>query len=200
MPLLLLLASLHTTFAYYDPGLQRWINRDPLGELGFEAARRPQLAEVADRAILYRFIANDPCNGVDRNGLTLYLCSRKTTLGIGNHVHFWNDSPPPGDNQSCGMNSSSGSGNPNSTSENGPPGGDACAEVPETQDPMYADAVWSCCQKNANTGVYKPWGNDCHNKVDDCLAPYGITPPRHPRFGHPRVFPSTGSRPIFSTF
>jgi RHS repeat-associated protein len=202
LSLLPLLSAPHLASGYYDPGVQRWINRDPLGEPGFEATRRPHQLEVGGGANLYRFVGNDPCSGVDRNGLMLYLCSRKSDWGVGNHVYFWNDSPPPGDNQTCNMNASSGRGNPNvpDHSENGPPGGDACQPIPETENSMYADAVWSCCRQTANTGVYKPWGNDCHNKLDDCLTPFGITPPKHPRLGHPRVYPSKGSPPIFSEF
>lgn len=33
--LLGLLSAPHLTSAYYDPGLQRWINRDAIGESGF---------------------------------------------------------------------------------------------------------------------------------------------------------------------
>ena len=102
------------------------------------------------------------------------------------------------------MNASNGHGNPNVPNhpEQGPPrdghGGDACQPIPETEGAMYANAVWDCCKKSANTGVYKPWGNDCHDKLNDCLTPFGITPPKHPRIGHPRVFPSSGHPPIFS--
>src|SRR5208283_1670844 len=27
-------------YRYYDPNLQRWVNRDPIGEVGFEVLRR----------------------------------------------------------------------------------------------------------------------------------------------------------------
>ena len=40
--------------AYYDPGLQRWINRDPIQEKG--------------GANLYRFAQNEPVASVDPNG------------------------------------------------------------------------------------------------------------------------------------
>lgn len=41
--------------AFYDPGLQRWINRDPIGEEG--------------GINLCGFVGNDPLNGVDALGL-----------------------------------------------------------------------------------------------------------------------------------
>jgi uncharacterized protein RhaS with RHS repeats len=41
--------------AYYDPGPQRWINRDPIGEVG--------------GVNLYRFVLNTPVGRVDAKGL-----------------------------------------------------------------------------------------------------------------------------------
>jgi hypothetical protein len=46
--------SADTVSAYYDPGMQRWLNRDPLGEL---ASRD-----------LYEFVYNDPIGGIDFYG------------------------------------------------------------------------------------------------------------------------------------
>jgi RHS repeat-associated protein len=43
---------------WYDPNLQRWINRDPIGEAG--------------GINLYQFVRNNPINAVDRNGLDYY--------------------------------------------------------------------------------------------------------------------------------
>jgi uncharacterized protein RhaS with RHS repeats len=54
-PLLLLLASSYTVCAWYDPGVQRWINRDPIQEKGGKN--------------LYRFVNNDPNRRVDSFGL-----------------------------------------------------------------------------------------------------------------------------------
>ena len=41
--------------AFYDPGLQRWINRDPIQEEG--------------GINLYGFVCNDPLNSIDTLGL-----------------------------------------------------------------------------------------------------------------------------------
>src|SRR5207245_9136483 len=57
-------------YRFYDPNLQRWLNRDPIGESGFEAIRREATTrykslshEVAvlsgDGMNQYRFCRND---------------------------------------------------------------------------------------------------------------------------------------------
>jgi len=56
IPLLTLICH-HTASAYYDPGVQRWINRDPTQERG--------------GVNLYRFVGNDPAARVDPHGLGL---------------------------------------------------------------------------------------------------------------------------------
>jgi len=63
--LLALLSSSHMASAYYDPGVQRWVNRDPIKEQG--------------GINLYRFIANNSIGFIDLFG----LCQRavKTSQG-----------------------------------------------------------------------------------------------------------------------
>ncbi len=116
-------------------------------------------------------------------------------------MYFWDDQAKDPRKRHCGMTASSGKGDPTSHDEN-PPGtpGVSCQPIPASEDPMYADAIMDCCFDTANTGTYKPWENDCHNKLDNCLTPFGITPPKHPRFGHPRVYPSPDKPPIFIDF
>ena len=60
-------------YRFYDPNLQRWINRDPAGEAGFEAARQgssgPSLAaETLEGPNLYEFVRNDPSSYFDALG------------------------------------------------------------------------------------------------------------------------------------
>jgi hypothetical protein len=58
-PLLMLLLSVawaEHAFAYYDPGVQRWINRDPIEEDG--------------GINLYVFVRNNPSAAIDRFGFT----------------------------------------------------------------------------------------------------------------------------------
>lgn len=55
--------------AYYDPSTQRWLNRDPLGEVGFDASRGFQLSVVADGVSPFAFVGNNPPNYFDGLGL-----------------------------------------------------------------------------------------------------------------------------------
>jgi RHS repeat-associated protein len=56
-------------YRFYNPALQRWLNRDPLGEPGFEAAE--QLGEdfSSPGPKLYTFVQNDAVNQIDPAGL-----------------------------------------------------------------------------------------------------------------------------------
>ncbi len=65
-PLLFTLASAPDALAYYDPGVQRWINGDPVGDIQSAAFSIPRhtpvrwnlLAETLDGPNLYRFARN----------------------------------------------------------------------------------------------------------------------------------------------
>jgi len=78
LTLLALLSAPHVASAYYDPGVQRWINRDPIGQSGFELARNSRLritwsflqpAERFEGPHLYVFTENAPISRVDALGL-----------------------------------------------------------------------------------------------------------------------------------
>jgi RHS repeat-associated protein len=65
-------------YRFYDPNLQRWPNRDPLGEFGFEIKlrflakgmhTRTGVAELAQGPDLYEFVRNSPTTKVDVYGL-----------------------------------------------------------------------------------------------------------------------------------
>ena len=68
MLVLPLLGSLQIASAYYDPSAQRWVNRDPIGELGFEWAfhRNSIQIEESNRHI---YLKNSPINKWDSFGL-----------------------------------------------------------------------------------------------------------------------------------
>ena len=61
----------HLASAHYDPSLQRWINRDPIGEAGFEKLRGRVAAGSAAGANSYAYILNNPVNEVDPLGLQI---------------------------------------------------------------------------------------------------------------------------------
>jgi hypothetical protein len=60
---------------FYDPGPQRWLNRDPLLDPGFEtlrtsqAVQSPRPAEAVYDANLFRMLNNSPLNLTDALGL-----------------------------------------------------------------------------------------------------------------------------------
>jgi RHS repeat-associated protein len=63
-------------YRWYAPNLQRWLNKDPMGELGFEASRLrtarasfAKPAELHEGPNLYSFLHNDPLNYYDPYGL-----------------------------------------------------------------------------------------------------------------------------------
>lgn len=76
--LLAYFTGLRTANAFYDPGTQRWLNRDPLREGGFEDIRNVfplemraflQSSEFYQGANLYYFIKNNTINSYDVWGL-----------------------------------------------------------------------------------------------------------------------------------
>lgn len=92
-------------YRFYDPNLQRWPNRDPLGESGFEISRKhkavkavkakrtfPTNAEFVEGPDLYEFVQNSPISEVDLFGLDSCGCfdqlvsclnARTTIIGAG---------------------------------------------------------------------------------------------------------------------
>jgi hypothetical protein len=65
-------------YRYYDPNLQRWLNRDPLSDQGFEALspipiqlrRFIPFGEISQGPDLYEFVRNDPESKFDPFGLS----------------------------------------------------------------------------------------------------------------------------------
>jgi hypothetical protein len=78
LTLLAALYSVQVASAYYDPGVQRWINRDPLGELGHASVVRQEIsrqhrqrlgAELVQPPSLFSFLGNSPLARHDPFGL-----------------------------------------------------------------------------------------------------------------------------------
>ena len=77
-----LLLSANLASAYYDPGVQRWINRDPVSEPGFYRAAQPRYTLLHPTARDYEFVANDAVGKIDREGLW-QVCCRSVRGGWG---------------------------------------------------------------------------------------------------------------------
>ena len=71
--------ALNTARAFYDPGTQRWLNRDPLGEIGFESLRKHKgfhngrffirVGLSVNGADPYLYLKDNPMNYIDPLGL-----------------------------------------------------------------------------------------------------------------------------------
>jgi RHS repeat-associated protein len=56
-------------YRYYDSNLQRWLNRDPIGENGFETIRKRHVLASLGEPNLFQFVYNDPLSDYDPFGL-----------------------------------------------------------------------------------------------------------------------------------
>ena len=56
---------------FYSPAWQRWPNRDPLGEPGFEVLRKGWASPLAGDANLYLFVRDNPNGFIDSDGLNV---------------------------------------------------------------------------------------------------------------------------------
>lgn len=64
-----LLTGVHQANAWYSPSQQRWINRDPIAERGFELAFKGRTLRHAGDPNQYVYAENDPVNNGDSLGL-----------------------------------------------------------------------------------------------------------------------------------
>ena len=78
---LALLGSLTLAKAYYDPSAQRWLNRDPLGEPGFELLKQSDERSQSDGPNLYLFVENNSVNSLDRWGNDVFFPGNINCLG-----------------------------------------------------------------------------------------------------------------------
>ena len=67
MTLLALLSVEQMASAYYDPGVQRWIHRDPVSDKGFRVLVAAKATVEQPNA--FRFVRNEPVHGLDALGL-----------------------------------------------------------------------------------------------------------------------------------
>lgn len=70
--LAVLLGSLSPARAYYDPGVQRWVSRDPLGDAATYQGRIPKtghnLINELGGVNLYSMVENNPARSIDIDG------------------------------------------------------------------------------------------------------------------------------------
>ena len=60
-----------TASAFYDASMGRWINRDPVREMGFEPSKSNSTAMQEGGPNLYAFVDNNPLSNVDPLGLVV---------------------------------------------------------------------------------------------------------------------------------
>jgi RHS repeat-associated protein len=68
LPLLLLFVSVSDASAFYNPQLQRWLNRDPIDESGSQLLRKQSGIELPS-ANPYQFAYNNALKDIDPYGL-----------------------------------------------------------------------------------------------------------------------------------
>jgi RHS repeat-associated protein len=177
LSLLAFLLGTSAAFGFYDPAAQRWVNRDPIGEPGFDRKRTGNDAVLRhDDLNGYRFIANNPIGNVDGFGLKLYKCIRQArTMPDNLHAYLWDDKQKT----SCGR-----TGGIYATGEDagdkgpGTPG-HTCIAIPGSDGKEAS--VMQCCRRVALSPFF-PGLNDCHNWGDRCLSKNGLSDPQMNRF------------------
>jgi RHS repeat-associated protein len=178
-------------YRFYHPTLQRWINRDPLAEVGFKLTQDRHGLRLMSGANLYRFVGNKPAdaNAIDPSGLTIWLCTRPSegggVSGIFQHVYLFDD----GNGSSCGQSGSSsgasGAGQPGTPPLDLGPGypGQNCYMLTETlYDTQLGQDIMDYCRNHANDHIWLPPLWDCHNTIDDILNHFPVIIPPHSRF------------------
>lgn len=58
--------------AYCNPSTGRWLNRDPINELGFKVLARSGGGNRSEEENLFRFVGNNPATWADAKGLSVF--------------------------------------------------------------------------------------------------------------------------------
>jgi len=176
--------------AYYHPGLQRWINRDPIAERGFQRLLS-RIKGLQNTPQLYSFVANSPMTSVDSLGLTIWRCSRRTSGppfgGFGRHSYLWDDRSPiaPG-NHSCGLEYGYGTGATSGPTDAGPIGNEGSAPVytrgdvecyPVAGSQGRENDIMEYCRRHVNNQPNCPGIFDCHSATCRILRDLGYPVP-----------------------
>lgn len=158
-------------YRYYDPNLQRWPNRDPLGELGFESGRHRMAlssrhlplrsSELLESPNLYEFVGNDPVDEADIDGRQCFIPP----------IVILPTSPHPHPTTPC-----TGIGN----------------TPPADRDDNWVTKCMLCCDYICSTpGVSNPQGclNSCYNSCGDRELPPFLAPFQPPKTGPGKPMP-----------
>lgn len=96
--LVVLLTGLQPASGYYAPGVQRWINRDPIGEPGFGLVCRRKPNPLRDGPNEYLLVRNNPIGRADSFGLLawppipiFYAC---LSINLGRYYCIGQFTPP----------------------------------------------------------------------------------------------------------
>jgi RHS repeat-associated protein len=178
LTLLALFSAPPLASAYYDPGVQRWINRDPLGEAGFERLRIGASDVTGGGPHLYAFVRNSPTSSTDLFGLAIWKCSRQTGWNVPGlqHAYLWDDRSGTKGPRSCGREGAGWPGFGKARGVSSPldkgPGADKCVAIPNSGG--SEDAIMSYCRKPR----YKPFPfSTCHDWVENSLKRNGFDDP-----------------------
>lgn len=126
---LMMTAGLWTAYGFYDPGPQRWLNRDPVYAVGSSYSEKHTQRLFSTEFNLFTFGGNSPTRYLDPDGRSLIDTHRLSELGrrvgLGGkccnysiHTEYWLDNGewkelPPGkctgfsddcDGMTCGFN------------------------------------------------------------------------------------------------
>lgn len=154
--------------AMYDPGLQRWINRDPIAERGFYFGVRPEFEYLHGWVLDYPFASNDPTTFYDPLGLW-HVCCRLVRynegegclVAIGSEFIKHCDLRPS--NQPCD--------NPKDTSYPVYKNKDPNKSLPGGKSCCYATAqeVTGCLKTHGTTAGQGVWGDNCQSSTREAL-------------------------------
>jgi RHS repeat-associated protein len=148
---------------YYDPQVGRFVSEDPTGFDGGDVN-------------LYAYVGGNPVNGIDPSGLEIWVVNRPVrgvleSIGA-NHAFLWDTTT----NTGYGMGGSSGSGMIGMEYTFPPPGS---YRVVPNSDGREAEVI-AYMVETGNQGLWIPFLNDCHTKVDDVLSHFNLENPGAP--------------------
>lgn len=139
---------------YYDASHERFLGEDPVTTFGAEP---------------YLYVRDAPANYTDPTGEIIKVCSRAgwnnlmIPGGVANHSYIVDTR----NGHNCGMGGQNGKEDPNAP-------GTGCAEVPGSAG--HEQQVMDCCKWRRETGEWRPFKNDCHTVVADCLKMTHLPP------------------------